>query len=55
VYILWAWYLVICEQPKTRPLQPISLAASPESVTPALYSSPIASRSLGIGESALRR
>ena len=53
--ILWAWYLVICEQPKTRPLQPISLAASPESVTPALYSSPIASRSLGIGESALRR
>jgi len=55
VCILWAWYLVICEQPETRPLQPISLAASPESLTLALYSSQIASRSLGIGESALRR
>ena len=32
--VLWARYVVICEQPEARPLQPISLAASPESLTP---------------------
>lgn len=31
---LGAGYVVICEQSETEPLQPISLAASPESLTP---------------------